>query len=228
MLLSDDPTQSTMQTPVASADHVESGSRRSLPKQLQHLALVLWVSFTLPVIGSTFYLFNNPSSSTTPTRQTYRLITALVAEVTSLLVLWYVVDKQGKTKTDIGLNFHFLDIFRGLGLFVVAVVASYIAYIPFQYIYRAYSGNFAAVKSLHSMFGFGISFLSVSFICLNPFFEEIIVRGYAMTEVISVGGSPALAIVISVAIQISYHLYQGLARVLLLAVVFSIYAIYFA
>jgi len=36
------------------------------------------------------------------------------------------------------------------------------------------------------------------------------------------------AIVISVAIQMSYHLYQGLAHAIVLTVVFAIFSIYYA
>jgi hypothetical protein len=70
----------------------------------------------------------------------------------------------------------------------------YLPVIPIQYFYRAYSGHFLAPNSLHSIFGFGISFLSIAFICLNPFFEEPIVRAYTMSEVMSLGGSRELAV----------------------------------
>lgn len=78
------------------------------------------------------------------------------------------------------------------------------------------------------MLGFKISFLSIAFTCLNPFFEELIVRAYTMSEVISLGGGRTLAVLVSVIIQISYHLYQGLVHVLALIVIFTIFSIYFA
>jgi hypothetical protein len=42
------------------------------------------------------------------------------------------------------------------------------------------------------------------------------------------GGSRGLAIGVSVAIQISYHLYQGAANVLVLIAVFTLFSIYYA
>jgi membrane protease YdiL (CAAX protease family) len=99
-----------------------------------------------------------------------------------------------------------------MGLFIVALIVPVFAAVPFQHVYRAYAGHFLAPKSLHSLLGFGISLVSIAFVCLNPFFEELIVRGYTMSEIIGSGGTAWMAIVISVAIQMSYHLYQGLAH----------------
>lgn len=70
--------------------------------------------------------------------------------------------------------------------------------------------------------------LSVAFTCLTPLFEESIVRGYTMSEIMSAGGSAGVAIVVSVALQMSYHLYQGLANCIVIAVVFTVYSIYYA
>ena len=43
----------------------------------------------------------------------------------------------------------------------------------------------------------------------------------------SAGGSAGVAIVVSVALQMSYHLYQGLANCIVIAVVFTVYSIYY-
>jgi len=100
------------------------------------------------------------------------------------------------------------------------------AWIPVQLLYRSYSGHFIEPKS-YSGFGFGISALSVTFILLNPFFEELIVRAYTMSEVIRLGGSGWLAVFISVALQMSYHLYQGAARAFDIAIIFAVFSIYY-
>ena len=69
--------------------------------------------------------------------------------------------------------------------------------------------------------------VSASFMCVNPFFEELIVRAYTMSEVIDLGGSRTLAVIISVAVQMSYHLYQGLASVLSLTFLFAVFSIHY-
>ena len=77
------------------------------------------------------------------------------------------------------------------------------------------------------MLGFGISALSIAYACLNPFCEELIVRAYTITEVLSLGGTRTLAVVVSVVVQLSYHLYQGWVNVLWLAPVFLVVSIYY-
>ena len=198
-----------------------------LPGGLQHLGLVLWVSLSIPIAGSAYYLVGGTVTSA-PMQQQFRLLGALLNEATSLAVLWYVICRQGKTLKDIGWTLELPDIPRALGLLVASSLVTYFLWIPVQYLYRVCSGHFLATKSLGSVFGFGISFLSVAFICLNPFFEELIVRAYTMSEVMSLGGSRGLAVIVSVAAQVSYHLYQGLANVLALTFLFTIFSIYYA
>jgi membrane protease YdiL (CAAX protease family) len=193
--------------------------------RLRHLGIVLLVSLSGPIFSSTYVVLGG---SPDPMQQNYRLAGALRTEITSLLLLWYVMGRQGKTWKDIGWEVGLADIPRGMGLFIVALIVPVFAAVPFQHVYRAYAGHFLAPKSLHSLLGFGISLVSIAFVCLNPFFEELIVRGYTMSEIIGSGGTAWMAIVISVAIQMSYHLYQGLAHAIVLTVVFAIFSIYYA
>jgi len=196
--------------------------------RLRHLGIALLVSLSGPIFSSTYVVLGG---SPDPMQQNYRLAGALRTEITSLLLLWYVMGRQGKTWKDIGWEVGLADIPRGMGLFIVALIVPVFAAVPFQYVYRAYAGHFRhflAPKSLHSLLGFGISLVSIAFVCLNPFFEELMVRGYTMSEIIGSGGTAWMAIVISVAIQMSYHLYQGLAHAIVLTVVFAIFSIYYA
>jgi len=196
-------------------------------KRLQHLGIVLLVSLAGPIAGSIYVLLGGPSSAA-PMQKSYRLVGALISETTSLLLLWYVMGRQAKTWKDIGWCIELADAPRALGLLITALIVPVFASAPVQYIYWAYSGHSLTPKSLHSMFGFGISFLSIAFVCLNPFFEELIVRGYTMSEIMSVGGGAGTAIIISVAVQMSYHLYQGFAHAIALTAVFTIFSIYYA
>ena len=64
--------------------------------------------------------------------------------------------------------------------------------------------------------------------CVNPFFEELIVRAYTISELVDRGANRAVAIAISVTVQLSYHLYQGLVNVFVLMVVFTVFSIYYS
>jgi len=69
--------------------------------------------------------------------------------------------------------------------------------------------------------------MAIPFALLNPFFEELIVRAYLMTEVLDLTGSATLAVFLSVGIQTSYHLYYGWERALSLSFGFLILALYY-
>lgn len=202
-------------------------SRQTFPSRLQHLGLILWVSFSMPIAGSVYYLLGG-TAPTTPMSKQFRLVAALITEVTSLAVLWYVMRRQRRSFKEIGWNPEVRDILRGLGLLVVANLTIYILFIPIQYTYRTYAGHFLIPKSLNSILGFGVSYLSLAFICLNPFFEELIARAYTISEVIDLGASRTVAIVVSVLVQTSYHLYQGFVSAAALAVIFTVFSVYYA
>ena len=72
------------------------------------------------------------------------------------------------------------------------------------------------------------SMAALPFMILNPFFEELIVRAYLMTEISELTGSTLLAVMISVLVQTSYHLYYGLMGALSVAFIFLVFAIYYA
>ncbi len=54
--------------------------------------------------------------------------------------------------------------------------------------------------------------LAIPFFLQNPFFEELIVRAYLMTEIGELTGSWLLAVLVSSLVQASYHLYYGMGR----------------
>jgi membrane protease YdiL (CAAX protease family) len=196
-------------------------------RRLFALALVLSVSFLQFIYASFYYLFGGKVS---PDQQvhSFRVLGALIIESTSLLLLWYVVSERDSSWRAIGWSPVWKDLRRGLILFVTAYLTSISAVRIFQAAYKTYTGHYLQPRSLHGMVGSGISFWSVAFVVTNPFFEELIVRGYTMSEVMDLGGSPWLAIVISVSLQMSYHFYQGLLRSIMIAATFIVFSIYFA
>jgi membrane protease YdiL (CAAX protease family) len=62
---------------------------------------------------------------------------------------------------------------------------------------------------------------------LNPFFEELLVRGFLITEVESLFGSKSIAVFASVGVQASYHLYQGVPNAIFLSAGFLLFSLYF-
>jgi membrane protease YdiL (CAAX protease family) len=190
------------------------------------LGLVLFVSFAHFIASSTYSLMGAMGPAD-PRQRSARLVGALIAEVGSLAVFWYVLSTQGRGLKNIGWNPQWMDLPRAVGLVFGSTLASYFVWIPFEVAYRSYFGHYLVPKSMHGFFGFGISALSIAFVCLNPFFEELIVRGYLMSEIFDLGGKGLLAVLISIALQASYHLYQGFANAILTMTTFAVFSLYF-
>ncbi|WP_171686452.1 CPBP family intramembrane glutamic endopeptidase [Paenibacillus planticolens] len=72
-----------------------------------------------------------------------------------------------------------------------------------------------------------ISIFYLLFIIINPFFEELIVRAYTITETKYLFKKEEISVLISTLIQTSYHLYQGLIPALYAGIMFFIFSIYF-
>jgi len=189
------------------------------------VSLVMLVAFSASILGSIYILKNIPDSSTQLT--TPRLILGFLNEVTGLLLLGYVLSRSGRRFRDLGLRWSIRD--AGLGLLVAGI-----AYLAYSFGYRAlYWIHFMVFGSAlthmpaKTMFGH-LGWTAVPYILINPFFEELIVRAYLMTEIIDLTGSSSLAIAVSVALQTSYHIYYGWWIALSLALQFLVFAISYA
>lgn len=156
----------------------------------------------------------------------YRYLSALMTECTSLALLLYVLRQNGQTLANIGMVFRFSDFAHGLLLIFAG-----------HFLYLACRGLSARIYELafgHAAAGFhsgfvtgGLKPLPLLFTLVNPFFEEMIVRGFLITETALVTGSLTLAVAFSVLLQTSYHLYQGVPNVVALSTVFLLFSGYY-
>ena len=186
--------------------------------------LVLSIALSGFLLNSLYLLHFGPSAA--PHFSSTRWLVGLVHEATGLLLLGYVLSRRSLGFKDLGLRWSFRDV--GVGLLVAA--ASYAAYIfgsiAVHLVHYAIYGSLAAGPTGKDFFTHP-GFAALPFTLLNPFFEELIVRAYLMTEVFELTGSSLLAVGLSVAIQFSYHLYYGWARAITLSFVFLMLALFY-
>ena len=191
------------------------------------LVAVLSVSFAHFVLGSSYSLFH-PDVSARRYHSQIAVFDALSAELISLLLLWFVLSDRHRKWAEIGWVPGWNDLVHGVGLIVGSRLAASLATAVFQAFFRTSTGHYLQPRSGHGIISSGVSVLTVVLVIVNPFFEELIVRGYTMSEVAALGGSQNLAIFISVLVQMSYHLYQGFLRCVGLLAVFLLFSIYFS
>jgi|SRR5579859_1614764 len=188
------------------------------------LGLILAVVFAGSILGS-IYLAFHPS---TPSFSNLRLFTGISDEILGLLLFLVLFKRQGRHFQDIGLNFQWTDLPKALGLAVAARVVMWAIGLVVTYGWFVITRSFPQWPETRAMFSTSSVWLFLPFLLLNPFFEEILVRGYLMTELIDLRKSVLLATVASLVVQTSYHLYYGVAGAMVVGSGLAVLAIYFA
>ncbi|HEV2491413.1 MAG TPA: CPBP family intramembrane glutamic endopeptidase [Candidatus Acidoferrales bacterium] len=216
---------------MASANTAAPAAPRSeLPASTKRLRwfevyLVLLVACGASFLNSLYIFRFGPGAM--PHISNIRWSMSVVQEMTSLLLLGYVLSRRNLRLQDLGLRWSLRDV--GAGVLVVG--ASYVAYVAgYLLVHFLRSAIFpsAAMGPTAGDFFAHPSFMAIPFSLLNPFFEELIVRAYLMTEVTELTGSRALAVALSVLVQASYHLYYGWVGALDLSCQFLVFALYYA
>lgn len=195
------------------------------------LLVVCIVAFTYPLLNSTrFFLFDKGvrPRSFAPGELSFWFYIAIVIELISLLLLVYVLHRQGRRLRHLTLSFSWKDLPESLGLAIGAYIVFALSYVLLFYIYYLVTGHaLNATPQNVEHLKTKITLAAVLLMLVNPFYEELIARAYIMTEVQFLTGSRLAALCASVALQSAYHLYQGVIAASMLAVLFTIFSIYF-
>jgi len=220
--MTDSPGKMTPSDSTNPRNELTTGEKR---RRWFEVFLVLLVAFGGNILHSLYLLMSTPGVSQQVSSSRWAL--GIVQEGAALLLLGYVLSRRGLKFANLGLRWSLRD--AGVGLAVVAV--SYLAY-AFGYqlvqsIHHLMYGSWAMGPTAKDFFAHP-SFIAIPFFLLNPFFEELIVRAYLMTEVMELTGSSALAVALSVAVQFSYHLYYGWVGAVSLSFLFLVFALYYA
>jgi membrane protease YdiL (CAAX protease family) len=188
------------------------------------LALVLLVAFATSILGSIFTAFHpgplNYSNA--------RLVLGMVDEAIPLALLFVLLKRQGRSLQDLGFSFRRTDILKAFGLTVAGFIATFIGFAAIRFVYYSFTLHSFVNSGPHNNFSATSVWLILPFMVLNGFHEEIIVRGYLMTEWIELRGSAQMAGFISLAVQTSYHLYYGVFGALMVGCGLSVLAVYYA
>lgn len=188
------------------------------------LGLVLLVAFAVSILGSIFRAFHlgplNYSNA--------RLVLGMIDEAIPLVLLFVLLKRQGRSLQDLGFSFRWTDLPKGVGLAVLGLFGMFIGFIAIRFLYYSFTLHSFTDSGVHNNFSATSIWLILPFLVLNGFHEEIIVRGYLMTEWMELRGSAQMAAFISLAVQTSYHLYYGVFGALTVGCGLSVFAIYYA
>jgi membrane protease YdiL (CAAX protease family) len=192
---------------------------------------VLAIGFLLPVVTSVGVLFGWLRLHTaTQSRLLWRIIYQLVG----LFSLYFALRYQGRKLADIGFSIKLrlsemgraFTLFFGVILLQVFLQAALYFYVsPVVPWLRVMGPNRSFDQA--ALFGTSASLLAIAVVVLNPFYEELLVRAFLITEFQGVYLSTTRAVFVSVALQTSYHLYQGLPEALSHVPIFLTFSLYY-
>jgi membrane protease YdiL (CAAX protease family) len=217
-----------MATLIQATATVVSSAPRPISRRLRLLELlaVVFSSTYIPYLGAVFYV--SGGSIQYSGANWYRAAHMFGYEFAAIILVAYVLFRRESPPKSIGLSLHWDDLLLGIGIWVcVIAVGSAFAVLYFQ-TYRYWYGAFPVPKDVSGILNMQPTAIWFALAILNGIFEEGIVRGFVMSDIKALTGSPWLAALISVALQVGYHSYQGITNVILLIPVFSCFALYFA
>ncbi|HEX7894639.1 MAG TPA: CPBP family intramembrane glutamic endopeptidase [Terriglobales bacterium] len=194
----------------------------STSKQIAALFIVLAVAFASSTMTSVLRVFG-VHIDYPDTLIGYRYFFTLVHELIALAVLAYVVWPNRLAR--LGAIFQMTDVAYGVLLWIVAECCYRLAFPTILSISERVGWHKAPpyYPSTH----LSLVLITYCFVAINPVYEEMIVRAFLISETAALTGSSAIAVLFSVLLQTSYHLYQGVPYALALGVVFLIFSIYY-
>lgn len=164
--------------------------------------IVILGAFGLPLVTTAYYLL---IQSPIPPISEHRLEHLLVFEPILFVCLGTFLYVRGWSIERLNLKPSLRDTFTGFGL----AIAAYVGFLALWIVLMAanlkpsYLGGGTSLVTGHLLI---ISVIAVS--AINPIFEEVFVCGYIIT-LARQEGRLALGVNASVALRLTYHLYQG-------------------
>ena len=211
-------------TPARALESDQQQAPTDSRRRWQDLAIILFVGFSPNVIAAIYLLFVPAAMALN--LNNLRYFTGIIHQIGILLLFGILLRRQGRRLSDIGFSFESMDLLRGFGLVAVSWIATYLFATFIAFIFY-WNGWHLHSRDPAKIFGGTWPLLFVAYTLTSPFYEEILVKGYLITELIGLSRRVWLAALISFLLQSSYHLYYGLFGAMYVSIGFGISAVYF-
>jgi len=214
------------QQAVASPASAQTSPDVTRQRRLEDLGLIMLVGFAPLVVAAVYLLFvplQLPAGYVN-----FRFLSGLTYEIATLSLFLCLMQRQGRALRTIGLTFHWTDIPTGLGLFLLSYLGSYFLAWCAQISYFFWNHTYFHFRDSAPLYAGASVVLFAVYSFAAPFFEETLVRGYLMTELIGVACPVWMATIASIMLQTTYHLYYGISSALFVGFGFAVSSIYFA
>ena len=207
--------------PLAALSVQDSSSKR---RRWFEVCLVMLLAFSGAFISALSY-FRTGSPARNQIANSH-WINATIHEIGILLLLGYILWRSARKFRDIGFQWSLRDAAIGLPVYAISYVSYVVGATLINVICHRITGHYPAQIGGRQVFGH-MPLIALPFHLLNPFFEELVVRAYLMTEIRELTGSVAIAALVSLALQTSYHIYYGWAGMLSVGFIFVVFTGFF-
>jgi membrane protease YdiL (CAAX protease family) len=215
---------SMVQTELA-ADVIRAPAAISRRERWIDLLFVLGIALWQPIFTSTVLALHMPEPASGNTN--LRVVHGLLFEAAGLATLAYVLWKRRAGIVALTRSPKWSDFPIGAALCILTLMVSGVAAVMMQYASLVASGHPPFRPDVPRMMGMQPSAAWLIYLLVNPWAEELVVRGFLMTEVTALAGV-GTAVIVSTLVQVAYHLYQGWFNATGIAVVFLGFSLYYA
>jgi len=201
-----------------------------MPRARKTLYFELLVTVGLMVIPAliraVFHFLHPEEPLFRPIYASWYFAGTIVFELLLIGLLWHIIRLNSEVLADFTQPFAGKDLLRGLGL---SIWASMSEYGTRRFLWSLGVGVVEAGKEPRAIEAFQVPLSAFYLLTMlvNPFFEEFLVRGFLQTRLRQAACSGLAVILVSTALQTSYHLYQGILFCLALAPGFLVFAVYY-
>jgi membrane protease YdiL (CAAX protease family) len=212
---------------ISEPSHLDATPDSPREKSLRwfELGLILAVAFGSSIFGSLdLLIYKNPALMN---QAHFRWSNGIIHELACLALLGYVLARRKLRIRDLGLQWSLRDIVVGLCLLGVSYLIYSLAHYGVHALFQAFVPSALGTLRSSQLYAHP-SLVAIPFTLINPFFEELIVRAYFMSEIKALSGSWTLAVIVSSVFQAVYHLYYGWQTAISFAFVFLVFSLYYA
>ena len=192
------------------------------------LSIVIAVAFGLPIVTSVIAFVGHtvaPAVTVVVDANSW-LWSLLIYELPVTAVLFLFLKIRGWTLVGIGLRPALLDPFIGIGLAIVCYVAFYVSFVG---VWLAVAFTRGHPMSMAQHFVPHGAFLApaIAVSLVNAIYEEVFVCGYIVSAMERARWRSWTAINVSVAVRVTYHLYQGIIGVVTIVPIGLVFALWY-
>lgn len=193
---------------------------RNMPWTVE-FAIVVAGAFGLSIVNSIILAFHPPSGAIQSEPALWHMIGR---QLVVLVILGSFLRQRGWNFERLGLQSHWMDGLHGVALAAAAYFTFYLALLALTKFLPHLAEHAAKMEVMPKVLS---PWIVAAVVLVNSFYEEVFVSGYIITALKERAGE-SVAINISVAIRLSYHLYQGVVGVLGMVPVGLIFAYWYA